>query len=542
MEAPRRVLRGIAGGGMSSPKFSILNMAAGQVERLNDEAIAEITAEIGDDGEPEKIDIKATVAELAKLSPLEFDQVLKEQAAYLGVRPATLDREVKKVRRATEGSESDFLRDPDPWPNPINGAALLSSIKDAAENHVVLPEGGADIIALWAVFAHCHDCFDISPVLAITSPTPECGKTTLLTLLGALVPRPLPSSNVTPAVLFRAVEKWSPTLIIDEADTFLADNDELRGILNSGHNRRNAYVLRAVGEDFEPRQFSTWAPKAIAKIGRMPPTLYSRSIRIELQRKTAEETVEPLRADRLAHLEPFQRKAARWAQDNAGALKASDPEIPSAMYSRIADNWRSLFAIADLAGDDWPERARRIAEAFVTKSSDETRAIVLLGDIEDAFNGRRVDHLHSDDLIADLVAMEDRPWSEWGRGQRPITKNQLAGLLKPFGVAPKQIKIGAINKRGYTRDAFEGLFARYLPDRGSQSVTPLPPLENKALRVVQSATATLSPDRPVALRTGGNPLETKDGSGVALQNPQSGGENNDAFASLKDKRWTLGPR
>ena len=63
----------------------------------------------------------------------------------------------------------------------------------------------------------------ISPVLGITSPTPECGKTTCLTLLGALVPRACPASNITTAALFRAVEKWQPTLLIDEADTFLEE-------------------------------------------------------------------------------------------------------------------------------------------------------------------------------------------------------------------------------------------------------------------------------------------------------------------------------
>ncbi len=120
--------------------------------------------------EPEKIDIKATLAELAKLSPLEFDQVLKDQAAYLGVRPATLDKEVKKLRRTTESEDCDFLHDADPWPDPVNGASLLDQIREAALEHIVLPEGGAEIVALWAVFSHCHDCFDISPVLAITSP------------------------------------------------------------------------------------------------------------------------------------------------------------------------------------------------------------------------------------------------------------------------------------------------------------------------------------------------------------------------------------
>ena len=191
-------------------------------------------------------------------------------------------------------------------------------------------------------------------MLAMTSPTPECGKTTVLTLVGELVPRPLPAANITGAAFFRAVDKWLPTVLIDEADTFLRDSDELRGILNSGHNRRNAWVVRTQGDNHEPRRFSTWTPKAIALIGKLPPTLSSRSLHIKLQRKLATDTVAPLRADRLTHLRPLHRKAARWSQDSADALRASDPDLPPELQSRIADNWRPLIAIADLAGGKWP--------------------------------------------------------------------------------------------------------------------------------------------------------------------------------------------
>ena len=196
------------------------------------------------------------------------------------------------------------------------------------------------------------------------------------------MPQPLPPPTSPRPWCSAPVEKWRPTLIIDEADTFLAENEELRGILNSGHNRRNAFILRTVGDDHEPKQFSTWAPKAIAKIGKMPPTFYSRSIRLELQRKTADEIVEPLRADRLEHLKPLVRMAARWAADNLDALKASDPEMPEALHGRAADNWRPLIAIADRAGGEWPKRLRMIATKAIAKSSDETRSIVLLADIE----------------------------------------------------------------------------------------------------------------------------------------------------------------
>jgi putative DNA primase/helicase len=93
----------------------------------------------------------------------------------------------------------------------------------------------------------------------------------------------------------------APTLLIDEADTFLKDNDELRGVLNTGH-RRGGQVTRTVGDDLEPRQFTTWSPAAIAMIGRLPDTLDDRAIAIRLRRRKATEKVRAFRSDRTDEL------------------------------------------------------------------------------------------------------------------------------------------------------------------------------------------------------------------------------------------------
>jgi putative DNA primase/helicase len=307
-----------------------------------------------------------------------------------------------------------------------------------ARTHLVLPNGTAELIALWVLHAHAHDCFGISPVLAITSPTPECGKTTCLTLLGALVPRACPASDITAASPFRAVEKWQPTLLIDEADTFLKYKDELLGVLNSGHQRSNAYVIRTTGDDHEPRQFRTWAPKAVALIGKLPPTLASRAIHIELRRKTASESVERLRPDRLDHLEPLLRQAARWVAHNAVSLRGADPVMLEALSGRTADNWRPLIAIADLAGSEWPARARRIAQELGARS-EQTTGIMLLEDIQCIFIEHGSDRLTSAEMARELSEMEDRPWPEWHQG-RPITAPQVAKLLEPFGIRPGSIR------------------------------------------------------------------------------------------------------
>jgi hypothetical protein len=178
----------------------------------------------------------------------------------------------------------------------VDGAALLTEMTAATQRYVVVEHGAAETVALWALHAHTLDAFSISPRLAITSPEKSCGKTTLLDVIGCLVPRPLITANATTAAIFRSIVPPRPTLLIDEADSFLEGKEELRGILNSGH-RRNGAVLRVVGKDHEPAAFSTWAATAIAMIGRLPATLEDRSLAVRMRRRRPDEVVTRLRAD-----------------------------------------------------------------------------------------------------------------------------------------------------------------------------------------------------------------------------------------------------
>jgi putative DNA primase/helicase len=439
-------------------------------------------------GSPE-LDTMEAVARLAAMPPIEYDRVREVEAERLNVRVSTLDKEVAMARRRGHQSQAgdaddEFLIDPEPWPEPVDGADLLDRIASMANAHLVLPMGGAEAMALWIIHAHAHDCFFISPVLSFTSPTPECGKTTCLTYTGALVPRACPSSNITTAALFRAVEKWQPTLLIDEADTFLKSSDDLRGVLNSGHQRANAFVLRTAGDDHEPRRFRTWAPKAVALIGKLPPTLASRAVNIELRRKMADEDVRPLRADRLDHLIPLRRQAARWVADNVTALRSADPEMPRAISGRAADNWRPLIAIADVAGGEWPARARRVAVELGGSRGEQTASVMLLEDVQQIFATEGVDRIQSQELAAKLAKIEERPWVEW-KNDRPITPRQIAKLLEQFKVKPDTIRTSVGTAKGYMLEDFTDAFARYTAYR---SVTPEHCSEIKDLRSSRSVT------------------------------------------------------
>jgi len=150
------------------------------------------------------------------------------------------------------------------------------------KKHIVTEDHCRIAIALWIILSYLIDQVDIMPLLGIVSPEKRCGKTRLLSLLLKLVRRPVPGVLLTGPTVYRAIEKWHPTLLVDEADGVLKDsrghdNLELRSVINSGHTRDMAYVPRCVGEAHDVQNLSTWAPKAIALIGRMPDSMMDRA-------------------------------------------------------------------------------------------------------------------------------------------------------------------------------------------------------------------------------------------------------------------------
>ena len=418
----------------------------------------------------------AEIKRLAKLTTIEYERERKSAAEKLGIdRVSALDSAVKAARGDngdTKGQGRPLeLPTIEPWPEPINGADLLNDICNAVKRYLILPDGSAEALALWAIHTHALECFGHSPRMAITSPEKQCGKTTTLDVLGELVARPLPTSNATTAAIFRTIEIAKPTLLIDKADAFLGENKELRSVLNSGH-RRGGQILRTVGEDHEPRQFATWAPAAIAMIGRLPDTLEDRSVSIALRRRRPTERVQQFRSDRVQDLKQLARKIARWCDDNRQSLAASDPNTGT-LANRAADNWRPLLSIADLAGGRWPERARAVAEAAETAKQDQSKRTMVLSDIRDIFAARHgTDRLRSAEVAEILGAMENRPWSEWRNG-KPITPAGVARLLAPFGIVPGTKRGGEATFKGYLLSDFMEAFATYLPLKPSHRHNPI---------------------------------------------------------------------
>ncbi|HZQ45756.1 MAG TPA: DUF3631 domain-containing protein [Verrucomicrobiae bacterium] len=383
-----------------------------------------------------------------------------------------------------------------PYPAGVNVAELLTEIEAVIKKHVVLNPEAAAALAVWVLHTYTFELRDAVAYVAIESPEKRCGKTTLISVLAAMAHKPLIASNITVGALFRAIDVCRPTLFIDEADTFLAGNGAMRGILNSGNTWRTAYVLRlaragkkrernlehptpnafGAGANLEHRRgaqpesepngtgltkYSCWCPKVISLIGEVPDTIADRSIVVRMARKLTSETCAPLTELNTAEI---RSKCARFALDAKESLARGEAIRGEGLHDRAADTFDPLYAIARLAGGDW-ERKLHAAALFLTSTArTENGGVQLLLDIASIFMQCGRERVFIWELAAMLreghggmktLALKDSAIDERG----------IARILRSYGIRPKTLRIGKEVNKGYEAGDLREALTRYVPGK-----------------------------------------------------------------------------
>jgi hypothetical protein len=258
----------------------------------------------------------------------------------------------------------------------------------------------------------------------------------------------------------------------------------------------------------------------------LPDTIASRAVIIEMRRRAPDEAVEPFR--RRLHLpegESLRMMLARWCTEIADGMEGVEPEMPQGVNDRDADCWEPLLAIADVAGSDWPARARAAAIRLVAAASDHTitTGVQLLSDLRDVFG--EAHKLSTEAILHRLHNLPESPWADiYGK---PLNDRGLATRLRKYGVKPKVIRIGGGTHRGYLAEDLRDQWKRYLsaPEKSVTSVTSETRTGNatregaadreKVVAVTDVTDVTLNPGR------------------------HPGVTDNDPFISIRDPRWAL---
>ncbi|WP_374119947.1 DUF3631 domain-containing protein [Streptomyces sp. LS1784] len=352
------------------------------------------------------------------------------------------------------------------------GAELLAQLKARIARFVILPsEEALDATTLWVAATHLQGAWQHAPRLAVVGPAKRCGKSRLLDVLTETVHQALLTVNSSPAAVFRSITEEPPTLLVDEADTIFGSpkmaekNEEMRGLLNAGH-QRDRYVLRVVGNDHTPRRFHTFAMAAIAGIGDLPDTIMDRSIVIRMRRRAEGETVSPYRSQRDSPgFHEIRDRIARWTAPLGDRALRLEPSMP--VEDRAADTWEPLVIIADLAGGPWPRLARqacrRMVDSEVQAEEENLGGARILADIRRIFHANReLDSLTTDQLLRELNDNAEAPWAESARGG--LSPRGLGSMLREFGITSGNVRLGdGTQRKGYTRHKFLDAWRRYCP-------------------------------------------------------------------------------
>jgi hypothetical protein len=411
------------------------------------------------------------------MSAAQRSSLCKQLAKILEVRVSALEKADDALEEEVAPEQKGRLEETiEPWTEPVDGAQLLLKVFGQLQRFIVVDDNACVVICLHILLAYCWDLFHKLPILRFKSPVKRCGKSTALDIIELLTLRPLLTVSVTPASLYRIIEKYHPYILVDEADSYGREDDDLRNIVNAGFDR-NRFAIRTNKETLEPEFFATFGCKVLASIGALHETIEDRSIIIDMKRKPR-----GIEVEELCDVDPkgfidLRRKLQRWVNDNRDKLKSTKLERPRTLVDRVWNKWRPLLTIAYVIGGCWAAACLKAAND-ISGASDEERSIgvealtrirVLFSEKqkEDELLFSKKDNKHllpTDDILPYLNSDKEATWADWGKGDdKGLTAKKLANLLKPFGIKSVRRQIDNRQCSGYFFEDFKETFESYLP-------------------------------------------------------------------------------
>jgi hypothetical protein len=369
---------------------------------------------------------------------------------------------------------------PSPAATDLEVRVILDAIHDFLDRFLVMSDDGLRVLTLWVFHTWAFAAAETTPYISVRSPERESGKTRVIEVVSLIARSSEQVADASLSALFRSIEKFRSSLLFDEVDGIFRGRDEdskdLKRLLNSGY-RTGATVLRTVGEQHEPKRFSTFSPKLLAGIGGLPDTLESRCMPIVMHRRLPDEQAERLRLRVVApEAEQLAERLADVSARCIPTLEGAFPEIPDELGDRAADCAEPLLAIADYAGANWPILARKSLVALQGGRSieDESTTTRLLVDVRTVFGER--DRISSRDLLEGLHGLEEAPWADWFG--KPLSAAKLNRLLHDFSIHSRVVRFGDKTLKGFQVEQFEDAWARYVQSEGKQGHNPHSTAEN----------------------------------------------------------------
>jgi hypothetical protein len=384
---------------------------------------------------------------------------------------------------------------------------LINQVVDFYRQYLSCSPEQLDLLALWTLHTHMFLAAPFSPSLNIHSREKQSGKTVCLQLLRLLCDDPWMHTAVAPSLLLRQLTNAEPnhfigTLLLDDCHATLGSsrmNVKLQGLLTASFQQHGCYTVEL--KEGDSRVFDdihVFFPTAFAGHGRLHSSLAERSISIALESKEPVLRCQPKACPEASaegepgsSFKPFRfyeaQKSARplsealreWGAANdeffSSIAPYKDDQFPSEFTFRQRDCAEPLLHIADFIGGEWPQRARTaLVNAFALAAfEDFYSSKQVLSDLRDAFAAKdNPEWISTADLIEFLHAMDNRQWDQWNKA-KPMKPQDLASLLKPFGIHPENHRTSPKTVlKGYDLETLQPSWNRHLNPTKPSSPKP----------------------------------------------------------------------
>lgn len=261
---------------------------------------------------------------------------------------------------------------------------LIAEIRAFIHRYTDISPLYEQIAAYYVLFTWVHDAFNELPYLRVRGDTGS-GKTRFLLTVGALCYKPIFASGAsTVSPLFRILDAFRGTLIVDEGDFRFSDEKaEIVKILNNG-NARGFPVLRSEsvrGREFDPRAYSVFGPKLVATRGYFEDrALESRCLTEEMGgRKLRDDIPINLTSDWKLQARDIRNKLLMFRLRNFGKRSIDAALVDRSIEPRLSQVFTPLLSIIDnpAARADLQSLARAYHRELVTDRGFDMEAQVL---------------------------------------------------------------------------------------------------------------------------------------------------------------------
>ena len=229
---------------------------------------------------------------------------------------------------------------------------LVQEVQGFIHRYVDLSPQFERIAAWYCLFSWVHQAFAELPYLRLRG-TYGVGKTRALLTIGSLCYKPIFASGATStAGVFRMIDAFGGTLVIDEADFRYSDEKaDLVKIFNNG-NQPDLPVIKievSANKEFNPRAFQVFGPKIVASRGFFEDkALESRFITEEMgQRRLRDDIPISLPKSHKEEARRLRNKLLLYRFHNLGKKKADAALVDRSIEPRLNQIFVPLLSVID---------------------------------------------------------------------------------------------------------------------------------------------------------------------------------------------------